>query len=71
MFFFAFFVGFTSLACVAGYLAYTVVSQSASLGSFTLGLEPTERLLVKDLQQLAKITDVDNFAQFNYILEDV
>jgi SAM-dependent methyltransferase len=71
MFFFAFVVGFISLACVAGYRAFAIVPQSASLISFTRGLEPTKRLLMKDLKQLAKITDLDNFAQFDYNLEDV
>lgn len=67
----AFVVGVIPLVCVAGYLAFTIASRSTSLIPFSLGLEPTERLLMKDLQQLAKITDVDNFAQFDYNLEDV
>jgi len=62
-------VSLLALAARLGFLVYLV--PAVVLVSFTLALEPTERLLVQDLQQLAKITDVDNFAQFNYNLEDV
>ena len=63
-------VSLLALAARLGFLVY-LVPAVVLVSLFTLALEPTERLLVQDLQQLAKITDVDNFAQFNYNLEDV